>query len=51
MAGFNATALAMLLGVAGLHAAYLLLAGGLPRWAGGVLVAGYGWFVYAGLLA
>lgn len=51
MAGFSSTALAMLLGVAGVHAAFLLFAGGLPRWAGGVLVAGYGWFVYAGLLA
>lgn len=51
MAGFNSTALVMLLGVAGLHAAFLLFAGGLPRWAGGVLIAGYGCFVYAGLLA
>jgi cation:H+ antiporter len=35
MAGFSTTALAMLLGVAALHAVFLLVAGGLPRWAGG----------------
>jgi cation:H+ antiporter len=51
MAGFSTTALAMLLGVAALHAVFLLVAGGLPRWAGGGLIAAYGWFVYAGLLA
>lgn len=51
MAGFSATALAVLLGVAGLHAAFLLVTGGLPRWAGATLIGGYGWFVWAGLLS
>jgi cation:H+ antiporter len=51
MAGFSSTALMVLLGAAGLHGAFLLINGGLPRWAGGVLVAGYGWFVWAGLLS
>ncbi len=34
-----------------LHGNFLLTHGGLPRWAGGVLILAYGWFVYAGLLA
>lgn len=50
MAGFTTTALVMLLSAAGLHAAFLAITGGLPRWAGGVLIGGYAWFVYAGLL-
>jgi len=51
MSGFSNTSLALLLGSAGLHGAFLLISGGLPRWAGGVLCLAYGWFVYAGLLA
>jgi cation:H+ antiporter len=51
MAAFSSTALWLLLGAAGLHAAFLLVMGGLPRWGGAVLIAGYGWFVYAGLIA
>jgi cation:H+ antiporter len=51
MAGFSTTALVVLLGAAGFHAAFLLVHGGLPRWAGAVLIGGYGWFVYAGLIA
>lgn len=51
MAGFSQTALALLGGAAVLHSAFLMIAGGLPRWGGGVLIAAYGWFVYAGLLA
>lgn len=31
-----------------LHAAFLLAAGGLPRWAGGLFVAAYGWFLWRG---
>jgi cation:H+ antiporter len=50
-AGFTTTTLAILAGSAVLHGVMLLTSGGLPRWAGGVLVAAYGWFVYAGLLA
>ena len=51
MAGFSTTALALLLGSAALHAIFLLFHGGLPRWAGAVLIGAYGWFVYAGLLS
>ena len=51
MTGFTTTALGLLVGAAALHGILLLATGGLPRWAGGALVAAYGWFVYAGLLA
>lgn len=51
MVGFTTAALALLLGAAALHGIMLLTTGGLPRWAGGGLVAAYGWFVYAGLLS
>ena len=51
MAGFTTTALGLLLGAALLHGVMLLATGGLPRWAGGALVAAYGWFVWAGLLS
>ncbi len=44
-------ALAILLLSAALHGNFLLTHGGLPRWAGGVLILAYGWFVWAGLLA
>lgn len=41
----------VLIGVTtGLHMAFLLIAGGLPRWAGAALCAAYGGFVYAGLV-
>jgi cation:H+ antiporter len=39
----------LLLGTAGAHILFLLSLGGLPRWAGGVLVAAYGWFLWTGL--
>jgi cation:H+ antiporter len=48
---FSNQSLLLLLGAAGLHGAFLLGFGGLPRWAGAGLVLAYGWFVYAGLLA
>lgn len=51
LAGFNVTALWLLVGAAVLHGVMLLATGGLPRWAGGALVAAYGGFVWAGLLA
>ena len=51
MVAFSTTALGLLVGAAALHGIMLLATGGLPRWAGGALVAAYGWFVYAGLLA
>jgi cation:H+ antiporter len=49
-AAFN-TGLLLLLGAGLVHMFCLLLFGGLPRWAGAVLVAAYGWFVWNGLLA
>ena len=51
VSGFYETGLFILLGAGVVHGVVLLLTGGLPRWAGGVLVAAYGWFVWAGLLA
>jgi cation:H+ antiporter len=51
MAIFANQALLLLMGCAVLHAAFLLLTGGLPRWAGAALACAYGWFVYAGMLA
>jgi cation:H+ antiporter len=50
VSGFFITGLYMLLGAVVLHALMLLVTGGLPRWAGGVLTLAYAWFVYAGLL-
>jgi cation:H+ antiporter len=49
--GFVETGLLLLLGASVLHAGFLLALGGLPRWAGGLFTAAYGWFLYAGLLA
>jgi cation:H+ antiporter len=49
--GFVETGLLLLLGATALHMFFLLALGGLPRWAGGLFVATYGWFLYAGLLA
>lgn len=43
--------LLLLLGAVGLHAVLLIAAGGLPRWAGAIFVAGYGWFLWDGLMA
>jgi cation:H+ antiporter len=43
--------LVLLLGAVVLHGFCLLIFGGLPRWAGAVLVAAYGWFLWDGLLA
>lgn len=48
---FVATSLLLLLGAAVLHILFLLVSGGLPRWAGWLLLAAYGWFLYQGLLA
>lgn len=49
--GFFTTGLLLLFGSVAVHAVFLLATGGLPRWAGAVLVAAYGWFVWTGLLA
>lgn len=51
VAGFSLDSLLLLGGAAVAHMLFLLLAGGLPRWAGGALCLAYGGFVYAGLLA
>ena len=48
-AGFFTTGLGLLLGAIGVHALLLLITGGLPRWAGGVLTAAYAWFLWQGL--
>jgi len=45
------TGLALLGGAVVVHAFCLLAFGGLPRWVGGVLLGGYGWFVWTGLFA
>lgn len=47
---FFETGLAILVGAAIVHALCLWLAQGLPRWMGWPLLAGYVWFVAAGLL-
>ena len=51
MPGFFLSGMQVLFGVTALHAFFLLLLGGLPRWAGWILLGAYGWFLYAGLLA
>jgi len=45
---FFQTGLLVILGAVGVHALFLLLTGGLPRWAGAVLLVAYAWFVWAG---
>ncbi len=45
---FFMTGLLLILGAVVAHAAFLLFCGGLPRWAGGVLLVSYAWFVWAG---
>jgi cation:H+ antiporter len=47
--GFTEASLALLLGAAAAQAIFLILLGGLPRWAGGILIGSYGWYVWAGL--
>ncbi len=51
VAGFVNTGLLLLLAAAALHAVFLLVLGGLPRWAGWLFAAAYAWFLYAGLMA
>ena len=45
-----ADGLALLLAAVIAHAFFLLCFGGLPRWAGVIFLAAYGWFVWTGLL-
>jgi cation:H+ antiporter len=40
----------LLLSVTAAHALFVGLLGRLPRWAGGLLIAAYGYFLYAGLI-
>ena len=47
---FFETGIAILIGAAAVHAVCVILANGLPRWTGWPLVAGYVWFLGAGLL-
>jgi len=49
--GFFSSGLLILIGAVVVHAVLLLLTGGLPRWAGALLTAAYGWFVWQGVLA
>jgi cation:H+ antiporter len=44
------TGLLILIGAVAVHALFLVITGGLPRWAGAMLTAAYGWFVWQGLL-
>jgi cation:H+ antiporter len=48
---FFQTGMLILFGSVMVHAVLLLLTGGLPRWAGALLTAAYGWFVWQGLLS
>ena len=51
MSGFTEISLWLLIGTSVVHGVALMVFGGLPRWAGGVLTAAYGWFVWQGLLS
>jgi cation:H+ antiporter len=46
---FFGTGLLLMLAAVVFHAFFLLVFGGMPRWAGGLLLAAYGWFLWAGL--
>jgi cation:H+ antiporter len=46
---FFETGILILLGATALHFLVVIAAGRLPRWAAWLLLAAYGWFVYAGL--
>jgi cation:H+ antiporter len=47
---FALNSLLLLAGVAVVQAGFLMVTGGLPRWAGAVMCLAYGGFVYAGLV-
>jgi len=51
MAGFVQMSLLLLCGAAILHAFFLLVYGGMPRWAGWLFTGAYALFLYEGLLA
>lgn len=48
--GFFEVGIGLLIGAAVLHALCVLLVNGLPRWMGWPLLAGYAWFLAAGLM-
>jgi cation:H+ antiporter len=48
---FFLTGLLLILGTVVGHGLLLLTCGGMPRWAGAVLIAVYAWFLWAGLLS
>lgn len=47
---FFATGLLLILGSVVVHALFLLIAGGLPRWSGALWIGTYVWFVWTGLV-
>ncbi len=47
---FFQTGMMLIFGSVIVHAVFLLLTGGLPRWVGALLTAAYAWFVWQGLL-
>jgi cation:H+ antiporter len=47
---FFETSILILLGATALHFLVIVTVGRLPHWAGWLLLAAYGWFVYAGLV-
>ena len=51
VSGFFTSGLLLLFATISMHGLLLLLTGGLPRWAGGVMIAAYALFVWQGLLA
>ena len=50
VSAFFQNGLLILLGACAVHGIFLLVTGGLPRWAGALLTATYGWFLWQGLL-
>lgn len=46
---FFGTGLLLMLAAVVFHSFFLMVFGGMPRWAGGILLGGYAWFLWAGL--
>ena len=51
VSGFFSTGLLILAGASAVHGIFLVVLGGLPRWAGAALTAAYGWFVWQGFIS
>jgi cation:H+ antiporter len=49
MPAFFQASMALMLGATALHFLAIVTLGRLPRWASGLLIGAYGWFVYTGL--